>query len=196
MILKESLRGEKQSEQMKQSEKSCEEENKTKDTDTKKKKKNLWKLKKNNDRKRVYVWGRKILCLFCETKIPMLFGKESKVPGTSQVAIMAGASATRGKDWHLLFFFSLSDVSFGVFLTSWGSWLAGWEHVSLFYKWQKVGHVSVGLDFWEFDTWMLSVVFYAGNIYTYISILALWDHRRRFCSCAQVGGSHSHFVVV
>lgn len=69
--------------------------------------------------------------------------------------------------------------------------LAGWEHVSLFYKWQKVGHVSVGLDFWEFDTWMLSAVFYAGNIYTYISILALWDHRRRFCSCAQVGVSLS-----
>lgn len=34
MILKESLRGEKHSEQMKQSEKSCEEENKTKETDT------------------------------------------------------------------------------------------------------------------------------------------------------------------
>lgn len=45
MILKESLRGEKQSEQMKQSEKSCEEENKTKDTDTKKKKKKIMKTK-------------------------------------------------------------------------------------------------------------------------------------------------------
>lgn len=64
------------------------------------------------------------------------------------------------------FFFSLSDVSLVVFFNKLGE-LVGREHVSLLYKWQKVEHVSVGLDFWEFDTWMLSVVFYAGDIYLY-----------------------------